>query len=322
MHPGPVIALRLVILLALLSASWIAETAWVGAQGAAAPVSVTLPTGQDWTATSVVVNVGDQVRIEASGSSPMGPAVPAGTPAGTPACTPTQQFVAPALPCYALIGRLDQTAPFLIGDGVTFNVKLPGELFLGVNDDYFADNEGTWDVTILVTPAAERQGTPASTPAPARETNPPPDVAETLVALAPLSGGQQVTLLRGSCRDPIAVASALGTTTVPVGEFRGQAGAVAVASVTAIAPLSFDMLLASDYAIVVAAPVEEQGRVLACGDLGAVANQMPRETSVGLSPEGGSGWAGIAYLAPSIADPASTVVTVFVSPGLTSAPAG
>lgn len=324
MHPGPGKVLKVTLLLALLSGVWLPAIRPVVAQDSAEPaaVTVTLPTSQDWTATSVVVEAGDQVQILAFGTSPMGPSVPDGTPAGNTSCIPTEQFISADLPCYALIGRIDQSAPFLVGDGVTFNVKLPGELFLGVNDDFFADNEGAWEVTIQVTPTAERQApSTQATPEPAAAT-PPAIATETPVAAAPLVGGQQVTLLQGSCQEPLAIAAPVGETTVPTGAFRGQQGALPVASLTAVVPFAFDTLLAGDYAVVVAAPSTEESQVLVCGDLGGAARQFPPESSLGLSPVDDSGWAGIVYLAPNSVDPGSTVLSIFVSPMTPGAPAG
>ena len=118
------------------------------------------------------------------------------------------------------------------------------------------------------------------------------------------------------------MAAPVGTAQVPVGTFRGQAGAIPVASVTTILPFSFDTLLTGDYAVAVTAPATAQSRVLVCGDLGGIARLSPPETSVGLSPEEDSGWAGIAYLTPSSGEPASTVLTIFISPVLADAPAG
>jgi hypothetical protein len=52
-------------------------------------------------------------------------------------------------PAAALIGRIGDDAPFLIGsDTGAIRVRGAGPLFLGVNDDAFDDNSGSFRVTI------------------------------------------------------------------------------------------------------------------------------------------------------------------------------
>jgi Peptidase A4 family len=52
------------------------------------------------------------------------------------------------LPCWSLIGRIGNGAPFKIGDSATHAVSSPGELYLGVDDqaNAFGDNSGSWTV--------------------------------------------------------------------------------------------------------------------------------------------------------------------------------
>jgi len=53
-------------------------------------------------------------------------------------------------PVGALIARVGNGAPFAIGPNTPQPVTMPanGQLSLGVNDDQFADNSGTYSVTI------------------------------------------------------------------------------------------------------------------------------------------------------------------------------
>jgi hypothetical protein len=50
----------------------------------------------------------------------------------------------------ALIGQIDNGAPFFIGERRSIRAPASGRLFLGVNDDYLADNEGSFDVLVTV----------------------------------------------------------------------------------------------------------------------------------------------------------------------------
>src|SRR5207237_7324586 len=48
----------------------------------------------------------------------------------------------------ALIARIDNGQPFLIGNQSTVRMQADGQLFLGINDDYVVDNAGQFDVEI------------------------------------------------------------------------------------------------------------------------------------------------------------------------------
>ena len=48
----------------------------------------------------------------------------------------------------ALIGRIGNGAPFAIGNQTSIVAPASGVLFLGVNDDGFADNQGNFQVIV------------------------------------------------------------------------------------------------------------------------------------------------------------------------------
>ena len=48
----------------------------------------------------------------------------------------------------ALIGRIGNNTPFGIGTQGTFPAPAAGQLFLGINDSNFSDNEGEFRVQI------------------------------------------------------------------------------------------------------------------------------------------------------------------------------
>ena len=55
----------------------------------------------------------------------------------------------PSIPVGALIGRIGNGQPFVIGD-TTNAIDMPvnGRLFLGINDDHVADNSGNFVVKV------------------------------------------------------------------------------------------------------------------------------------------------------------------------------
>ncbi|HEX5497970.1 MAG TPA: hypothetical protein VFX03_02045, partial [Thermomicrobiales bacterium] len=55
--------------------------------------------------------------------------------------------------CWSLIGRVGSGAPFAVGFGTSFTATSAGRLYLGVNDDIFGDNVGSWTATVTAAPA-------------------------------------------------------------------------------------------------------------------------------------------------------------------------
>jgi hypothetical protein len=48
----------------------------------------------------------------------------------------------------ALIGRVGNSQPFFIGVDGRFQAPAAGQLFLGINDSQFGDNEGSYQVEV------------------------------------------------------------------------------------------------------------------------------------------------------------------------------
>lgn len=90
------------------------------------------------------------MTITASGTIRIAGSDPGKTPAGVPECAAASDFVAPSLPCWSLIGRVGSGTPFYVGTTKGFSVTTPGRLFLGVNDNVFGDNSGSWAATVTV----------------------------------------------------------------------------------------------------------------------------------------------------------------------------
>lgn len=108
--------------------------------------------------------------------------------------------------------------------------------------------------------------------------------------------------------DPIAVYA-------PQGDPIGLPTALIAETGGGVIPVALDDLFASPHAILIVTPGDGQGTDVACGDLGSVADD-DGVAVIGLAPVGGSGLAGIAYLSTDPANPAQTLVSIFLSEGL------
>ena len=119
------------------------------AEAAPLPDAIVVQANQPWTNSGITVKKGERltfltaghIMIAANASSAAG---------GSPAVTsPQARYPLPGTPVGALIGRIDKGAPFAIG-GNTQPIAMTkkGRLYLGVNDDYFADNTGAFSVSI------------------------------------------------------------------------------------------------------------------------------------------------------------------------------
>jgi hypothetical protein len=126
---------------------------------AAATISptVSVDVKKAWTDTGFAVTSGESIGITATGTMTSGECssnvcnyTPAGAP-GSTSCTgiPPGAFTAPALPCWSLIGKIGTNgSPFEVGDSLQTTASAAGELYLGVNDNYYPDNTGSWTATI------------------------------------------------------------------------------------------------------------------------------------------------------------------------------
>jgi hypothetical protein len=108
-----------------------------------------IPATVAWTDTGITVRAGDMLSFDAAGEVRWGrgagdTASPNGNPASTRSSYPLR-----SAPVGTLIGRVGNSAPFLIGTS-TGAIRMPtsGRLQLGVNDDNRTDNSGAFDVVI------------------------------------------------------------------------------------------------------------------------------------------------------------------------------
>ena len=104
-----------------------------------------------WTDTGIVVRAGDTLRIQSEGSITMSNASDIADPAGARSGRRAAEAPLNQYPAGALIGRIGDSQPFLIGDRNSLQrVPSSGRLYLGVNDDFLGDNSGEFRVTLSV----------------------------------------------------------------------------------------------------------------------------------------------------------------------------
>jgi hypothetical protein len=115
---------------------------------------LTISGATEWTSTGLTLNPGDRMGITAAGTVHIDPSYPVG-PGGTASCTPAKTYPASATtfpdsaaPCWSLIARIGNGAPFAVGPSLKFTATAAGVLYLGVNDNNFTDNSGSWKVNI------------------------------------------------------------------------------------------------------------------------------------------------------------------------------
>jgi hypothetical protein len=144
------------VVITLVIAATLAGTVFAQAE-----TTVSVPGNQPWTDTGLDLATGSSITITADGTIKIAASDPGKTPDGDQNCIPSQHtepwaadFIAPDLHCWALIGRIGDTAPFEVGTSTTLWVPTAGRLYLGVNDGRadFGDNSGAWTAHITVNP--------------------------------------------------------------------------------------------------------------------------------------------------------------------------
>lgn len=108
-----------------------------------------VPAAHAWVDTGVTLQAGIRLKLTATGTahpSPAGHVSPAGVSSCVPASTYpgiNPPFIAPALPCWSLVARIGDGAPFEVGSSVTITTTA-GRLYLSLNDNTFTDNSGSF----------------------------------------------------------------------------------------------------------------------------------------------------------------------------------
>jgi len=112
---------------------------------------ITLDPAEPWNDTGLWVEAGDMVTFDAQGQIQMSTngndvAAPSGSRTGRTA----RNAPFPSQPAGLLLARIGNAAPVPIGAHRSARAPVSGELYLGVNDDYFDDNSGSYRVNVTV----------------------------------------------------------------------------------------------------------------------------------------------------------------------------
>ena len=116
----------------------------------ATAATVSVPAYQPWTFTEINLRAGDSFTVAAEGTIRTNQAGAIASPDGTPPdCRVAGEvhvpFIAPELPCWSLLGRIGpQGAIFEVGSHANLVAGNSGQLYLGVNDNFFGDNSRAW----------------------------------------------------------------------------------------------------------------------------------------------------------------------------------
>jgi hypothetical protein len=129
------------------------DNATTGTAGAAAPApaagGVTVQSTQPWTSTGITVRRGQTLTFQTTGEVQL--SADAGDIATADGAKSARLATNPQMKqtlAGALIGRIGNGAPFAIGTQPTIVAPASGVLYLGVNDDTFGDNKGSFQVVV------------------------------------------------------------------------------------------------------------------------------------------------------------------------------
>ncbi|MFN8594067.1 MAG: hypothetical protein U0031_21645 [Thermomicrobiales bacterium] len=155
-------------------------------------------------------------------------------------------------------------------------------------------------VGFLAAPAFAQDATPVASP--------------TVEAVVP----RPAHIHSGSCTELGDVVAPLNDLTAPVGAPVGQADLAAIAETSfTTAPLTLDQMLGANHAINIHLSADQIQTYIACGEIGGIISP-DGSLVIGLREQQGSGYTGIAFLAPG-ADGASTNVSVLIAPNFGAA---
>ena len=117
-------------------------------------------------------------------------------------------------------------------------------------------------------------------------------------------------MLSGSCDEPGETIASLTPLETPEGEAQGQGAAIEAESSYTTIPIPLESLLSGQASIAVLLSEEASETVIACGEIGGVLSEGG-SLVIKLSERNGSGFSGIAFLAPG--DPGTTGASVFLA---------
>ena len=110
---------------------------------------VVVASSRRWTNTGINLRAGDVVRIASTGTIQLSTdAADTSGPAGAGSGRLASTAPLPERPAGGLIARIGNSPTFFVGTDPTLRANASGQLYLGVNDDFLADNRGEFRVTI------------------------------------------------------------------------------------------------------------------------------------------------------------------------------
>jgi hypothetical protein len=110
---------------------------------------IAVPANQQWTATGITVRRGEVLTFATTGEARL--STDPNDLAGSAGARSQRKAVGSPLPqnyAGALIARVGNGEPFPIGDQSRVTMPAAGQLFLGINDDNVADNQGGFRVNV------------------------------------------------------------------------------------------------------------------------------------------------------------------------------
>ena len=111
---------------------------------------VVIPANKAWTATKIMVNKGDQVEIQASGSATLDPSVST-DPDGLKIVSGPEAVLISGINRGALLVKIGKKGiPFQGGSNGKFMAGTTGALYFGLNDDKPKNNQGAYHINITI----------------------------------------------------------------------------------------------------------------------------------------------------------------------------
>jgi hypothetical protein len=125
-----------------------------------------------------------------------------------------------------------------------------------------------------------------------------------------LVASRPAEVISGSCDEPGETIASLTPLETPEGEAQGQGAAIEAESSYTTIPIPLESLLSGQTTITMFLSEEASETVVACGEIGGVLSE-DGSLVVKLSERNGSGFSGIAFMAPG--DPGTTGASVFLA---------
>jgi hypothetical protein len=126
------------------------EAVATSGQNSVAPGDIRVDANRQWTDTGITVRRGERWLFNSTGNVMLAEGISAGVN-GTTAVS-SANYTARGVPAGTLIGRVGNSAPFVIGSQTELTMPANGRLMLGVNDDHYQDNTGYFTVGVARAP--------------------------------------------------------------------------------------------------------------------------------------------------------------------------